>query len=172
MKKVVLLLAALIARLDVWLRAQGRARAVRARRGRAGGGRHRHSLYPEPTPQETDAYLRLDQTLDATATQSDALFYNPPEGVPSSPRIVIYKDMRWLELYDGEKLIGRFRIALGFAPVGDKEKEGDGKTPEGDYYVCMRNESSRFHLSLGVSYPSCQRRAKGRRRGADRQRGL
>ena len=32
--------------------------------------------------------------------------------------------------------------------------EGDGKTPEGEYYVCVRNSNSSFYLSLGVSYPN------------------
>lgn len=32
--------------------------------------------------------------------------------------------------------------------------EGDGKTPEGEYYVCVKNYNSSFYLSLGVSYPN------------------
>ena len=47
-----------------------------------------------------------------------------------------------------------YPIGLGWTPIGDKEKEGDGKTPEGTYYVCSRNSASRFYLSLGLSYPN------------------
>ena len=45
-------------------------------------------------------------------------------------------------------------IGLGFSPVGHKQVEGDGKTPEGEYYVCVKNYNSAFYLSLGLSYPN------------------
>lgn len=71
-----------------------------------------------------------------------------------NPRIVIKKKARTLEVFDGRKLVRKVKIVLGFAPFGDKEIEGDGKTPEGDFYVFTKNPESRFHLSLGLSYPS------------------
>ena len=46
-----------------------------------------------------------------------------------------------------------FPIVLGSCPEGTKTREGDGRTPEGRYYVCTRNEKSKYHLSLGLSYP-------------------
>jgi murein L,D-transpeptidase YafK len=78
-----------------------------------------------------------------------------------SPRIVIKKSQRKLEFFDGEKLIKTYKIALGFAPVGDKEKQGDGKTPEGDFYIFTKNDKSKFYLSLGVSYPNIEDAARG-----------
>lgn len=72
------------------------------------------------------------------------------------PRIVVRKSQRKLELFDGEKLVKAYKIALGFAPVGEKEKEGDGKTPEGNFYVFAKNDQSKFYLSLGVSYPNIE----------------
>ena len=59
-----------------------------------------------------------------------------------------------LELYDGAKLIKTYKAAFGFAPVGDKEVEGDGRTPEGEFYVFVKNERSKFTASLGLSYPN------------------
>ena len=47
-----------------------------------------------------------------------------------------------------------FPIALGKCPEGHKTHEGDGRTPEGEYYVCTKNEQSKFHLALGLSYPN------------------
>ena len=41
-------------------------------------------------------------------------------------------------------------------PVGDKEIEGDGKTPEGDYLIDRRNPNSKFYLSIGIDYPNEQ----------------
>lgn len=72
----------------------------------------------------------------------------------AKPRIVIRKKERSLEVYDGDRLVKTYAIALGFAPEGDKEREGDGRTPEGEFYVFTKNPKSQFHLSLGLSYPS------------------
>jgi murein L,D-transpeptidase YafK len=77
------------------------------------------------------------------------------------PRILIKKQERQLFLYDEEKLVKTYNIALGFAPEGDKEKQGDGKTPEGEFYIFTKNPKSRFYLSLGVSYPSIDDAARG-----------
>lgn len=71
-----------------------------------------------------------------------------------NPRIVVHKNARTLELFDGETLVKSYKIALGKTPVGDKEIEGDGKTPEGKFYVFTKNAKSKFQLSLGLSYPS------------------
>lgn len=71
-----------------------------------------------------------------------------------NPRIVIKKAERKLQIFDGEKLVKTYAIVLGFAPVGDKEQEGDGKTPEGEFYIFTKNPNSKFFLSIGVSYPS------------------
>ena len=55
---------------------------------------------------------------------------------------------------DGRGFRQAFRVALGFHPEGDKEVEGDGRTPEGEFYVCRRIKHNRFHRFLGLSYPS------------------
>jgi murein L,D-transpeptidase YafK len=79
-----------------------------------------------------------------------------PSALPklTAPRLVIRKKARALDVYDGERLVKTYTIALGFAPEGDKEREGDGKTPEGEFYVFTKNPKSQFYLSLGLSYPS------------------
>ena len=89
---------------------------------------------------------------------------NPQE--VTQPRIVVLKSARLLEVWDGEKLFAAYPVGLGFAPQGTKQKEGDGKTPEGDYYVCMRNTQSRYYLSLGVSYPNGQDALRGLQDGS------
>ena len=78
-----------------------------------------------------------------------------------NPRLVVRKGERKLEIFDGERLIKTYRIVLGFAPEGDKEQEGDGKTPLGEFYVFTKNDQSRFYLSLGLSYPSIDDAARG-----------
>lgn len=78
-----------------------------------------------------------------------------------SPRILIKKEARTLEVFDGDKLVKQYKIALGSQPVGDKEIEGDGKTPEGDFYIFTKNPKSKFYLSLGVSYPNIEDAERG-----------
>lgn len=78
-----------------------------------------------------------------------------------NPRLVVRKKERKLEVFDGDKMVKSYQIVLGSTPVGDKEREGDGKTPEGDFFVFTRNEQSKFYLSLGVSYPSINDAKRG-----------
>jgi murein L,D-transpeptidase YafK len=80
-----------------------------------------------------------------------------------NPRLVVKKSERKLEIFDGEKLLKTYQIVLGFAPEGDKETEGDGKTPLGDFYVFTKNDKSKFYLSLGLSYPSIDDAERGLR---------
>ena len=64
------------------------------------------------------------------------------------------KGDRRLYAFIGDKAIKAYRIALGFSPVGHKAFAGDGRTPEGRYWIDRKNAYSDFHLSLGVSYPN------------------
>jgi len=80
-------------------------------------------------------------------------------------RLVVRKAARSLELVDGDRLVKGCRIALGTNPADAKRKEGDGCTPEGTYYVCTKNERSRFHLFLGLSYPNTDDAERGLRAG-------
>lgn len=68
--------------------------------------------------------------------------------------ILIKKGERKLYLYDGQRLLKTYRIALGGSPKGTKKRQGDGATPEGDYYITHKNARSNFYLSLGLSYPN------------------
>jgi murein L,D-transpeptidase YafK len=83
----------------------------------------------------------------------------------SEPRLVLTKNDRKLELFDGDKLIKSFKVSLGFTPDGDKEREGDGRTPEGEFYIYTKNPKSQFYLSLGVSYPGIADAERGLRGG-------
>lgn len=48
----------------------------------------------------------------------------------------------------------RANIHLGFNPVGAKSREGDGRTPEGEYFISTKSASAKYLLSLGLSYPN------------------
>lgn len=80
-----------------------------------------------------------------------------PSMAPASEQadaILVEKAARRLTLLRGGAPIAVYRVALGSAPVGHKQQEGDGRTPEGRYAIDLRNARSSFHLSLRISYPS------------------
>ncbi|HUV39668.1 MAG TPA: L,D-transpeptidase [Planctomycetota bacterium] len=81
------------------------------------------------------------------------------------PRIVIAKAARRLTLYAGGTVVRTYRIGLGTRPAGDKTREGDGRTPEGEFYITNKNPHSRYHLSLGLSYPGKTHAARGLKAG-------
>lgn len=68
-------------------------------------------------------------------------------------RILVDKSDRRLSLIQDGRAVRVYNVSLGFAPEGDKEREGDGRTPEGVFRIDRRNDASRFHLSLGLDYP-------------------
>lgn len=88
-----------------------------------------------------------------------------PKSPISKPHIVVYKKARKLELYSDKTLVRTYRVGLGFNPVADKQREGDGATPEGEFYVFVKNDKSAYYLSLGVSYPNAEDADRGLRDG-------
>ena len=70
-----------------------------------------------------------------------------------NPRLYVYKSRRRLLVLQDDILIRDYPIGLGFSAVGDKQKRGDGRTPEGEFFVCAKNPRSRYHKSVGLSYP-------------------
>jgi murein L,D-transpeptidase YafK len=80
-------------------------------------------------------------------------------------RVVVRKGARTLELYQGTRLLRTYPIALGRDPLGHKQQEGDGRTPEGRYVLDYRNPRSSYHKALHVSYPAAADMASARSRG-------
>lgn len=80
-------------------------------------------------------------------------------------RVLIEKRERRLTLLSKGELIKSYRIALGGNPVGPKERQGDNKTPEGTYIIDSRNNDSRYHLSLHISYPNERDKRRARELG-------
>ena len=78
---------------------------------------------------------------------------------PTADKVVVEKGKRKLHLLKGGVAFRSFDIALGIRPVGDKEKEGDFKTPEGNYLLDARNPNSEYFLAIHVSYPDPRDRA-------------
>ncbi|WP_127562503.1 L,D-transpeptidase family protein [Nioella ostreopsis] len=73
---------------------------------------------------------------------------------PEVTRIIVNKSARQLILMHHDEVLRAYEMELGFAPEGDKQVEGDGRTPEGSYVIDRRNPNSEFYLSIGISYPN------------------
>lgn len=68
--------------------------------------------------------------------------------------LLVQKSERTLTIFSKRKKIKTYKIALGQQPIGKKQFEGDGKTPEGLYFIDDKNAASKFHKNLNVSYPN------------------
>lgn len=99
------------------------------------------------------ALIALAFGLSACGTKFKT--YNGPE-VTS---VQVHKGERKMYLLHNDKVLKTYKVALGFTPIGHKNFEGDGRTPEGTYRINRRNPNSEFHLSLGISYPNADDRA-------------
>lgn len=80
-------------------------------------------------------------------------------------RVVVFKKERTLQLMNAGKVIKTYKIALGGNPIGPKMRQGDHKTPEGNYVLDSRNLHSQFYKSIHISYPNSQDRAAARKHG-------
>ncbi|MTH34441.1 L,D-transpeptidase family protein [Paracoccus limosus] len=89
---------------------------------------------------------------DSSRPNSTAKTYNGPPVT----QIVVKKGERRMYMVAGKDVVRSYHINLGSQPVGAKQFEGDGRTPEGMYFIDRKNPRSRYHLSVGVSYPSAK----------------
>lgn len=89
--------------------------------------------------------------------------------VPAGPvdRIVVDKSDRMLTTYRDGRLLRVFRVALGSGGLAPKQRQGDGRVPEGSYLITYHNAASRYHRSLRIGYPTDEQRAAARVAGID-----
>lgn len=79
--------------------------------------------------------------------------------------VLVEKARRRMTLYQGANVLRHYRVSLGRRPVGDKQQEGDKRTPEGVFAIDQRKLDSSFHLVLHISYPDETHTARARERG-------
>ncbi|HEX8285603.1 MAG TPA: L,D-transpeptidase [Pyrinomonadaceae bacterium] len=118
-----------------------------------------------PPPSASPAPPVAPSGGEPLTAEEDALNRRPLKLPLAEPRVVVEKGARRLRLYAGGEVVRVRRVALGFEPSGDKVKQGDGRTPEGDFLICMKNDKSKFYLSLGLTYPNEEDAARGLRDG-------
>ncbi|MBT8096399.1 MAG: L,D-transpeptidase family protein [Woeseia sp.] len=86
---------------------------------------------------------------------------------PEAELVIVEKAARKLHLMRDGQALRTFEVALGVAPLGNKEEEGDARTPEGRYILDLRNPDSDFFLSIRISYPNDDDRRRARQKGVN-----
>lgn len=86
---------------------------------------------------------------------------------PEITQVLVDKRKRKMYMLAGKKTVKKFNVDLGFQPKGHKVKYGDGRTPEGLYWINRVNTNSRYFLSLGISYPNNTDRSLAKAAGVD-----
>lgn len=76
-------------------------------------------------------------------------------------KILVYsKTSHRVELWSNG-ILERWYPATSGKTTGDKEIEGDGKTPLGTFYICRKIPNSNYTRGLLVSYPSTEDAERG-----------
>ena len=91
---------------------------------------------------------------DALPEAQPVMLRPPAETLPVVDRVLVRKAERRLLLMRGGNVVRSYHVALGLSPVGQKERSGDFRTPEGSYRLERRNPRSDYFLSIKVSYPN------------------
>jgi murein L,D-transpeptidase YafK len=79
--------------------------------------------------------------------------------------IEVNKQKRQMSVYNDAKHLKTFPISLGSSPIGHKTQEGDGKTPEGEYFIDWVHPNSSYYKAIRVSYPNADDKAQAIERG-------
>ena len=102
------------------------------------------------------------------STRASASSSTPRASAPAAAdSLVLTKSRRELVVYYHGNPVRTYYVALGLSPVGDKQRIGDNRTPEGLFFIQGRNPNSRYHLSLRISYPDATHRARAARLGVE-----
>jgi murein L,D-transpeptidase YafK len=90
---------------------------------------------------------------EAPIGKTDA-FTSLLSSIASQLKLVIWKSQYTVTLYKGETPVKTYRAVFGKGyQDGDKQRMGDRRTPEGEFYICTMNHSKRFYKFMGLSYP-------------------
>jgi len=81
--------------------------------------------------------------------------------------IEVNKKKKTMFLFTSEDTALLYRIELGFQPKGHKQFSGDGKTPEGTYYINEKNPKSVAYKCLYISYPNIEDKKYAESKGED-----
>jgi murein L,D-transpeptidase YafK len=114
-------------------------------------------------------YLAVGLAGVLIATAAAFLFQARQKPAANAPTkadmILVEKSAHRLTLFCAGPKLKEYRVALGFSPVGPKQHEGDGRTPEGKYTIDFHKSDSAFHRALHISYPDAADSARAAEAG-------
>ena len=123
----------------------------------------RYTVRPGAPTVTGGLILRENDDVFASPPSRPAFAMPAPRATLRADYIVVHKAARRLQLFDRGRLVKTYTIRLGFEPRGHKQSLGDGRTPEGLYFIEGRRDDSAFNLALRVSYPNASDRAAAER---------
>lgn len=121
-----------------------------------GGGNPAEAGSPEPR-----SGVRADGPDEPAELKIPVRWTREPLGQLALPEIRVQKSAGVMTILDAGEPVKSYRVAVGPAP-GPKRAEGDLRTPEGNYYVCLKQGrgQTRFVRALGLNYPNAADAAK------------
>ena len=105
------------------------------------------------------------EAVAATTKEKPMKTMKKPTSLPKAQKVLIVKSERKLYLLRGGKPYREYHIALGKVPEGPKEREGDRKTPEGNYTLDFKKADSDYYRAIHISYPNAADRARAAKKG-------
>jgi murein L,D-transpeptidase YafK len=77
--------------------------------------------------------------------------------------IIVDKSREKMTTYYQKKIVKIYNVGVGSSKDGHKQMQGDNRTPEGKYFITMRNNNSVFYKNLHISYPNDIDRANAKK---------
>ena len=141
-------------------------------------GSAKHEIGPAGPPRELAASGRLQRRgvlkgltglclVPALLIAGGVAIQPRAEPLLQADEVVVAKGERKLYLMRRGKVLKWFWVALGRFPVGPKTELGDGRTPEGIYWIKGRDVDSDFYRALWLSYPNSADRERAERLGVN-----
>jgi len=107
------------------------------------------------------AILAFGVLLTACGGGSDSI----SKTVQQADLVVVDKSSSRLHLVANGKTLATFNVAIGREPQGHKTRQGDQRTPEGEYVLDAKNARSGYYKSIHISYPNARDREFAKRAG-------
>jgi murein L,D-transpeptidase YafK len=105
--------------------------------------------------------LPVIHTRNAVYNHSSKMnFRSAGSGPVGAIYIVIDKSDYELSIYDEEGWYGTYPVVFGNNNQGDKQMEGDKKTPEGTFKITTKRVHEKWSRFLAIDYPTDESRKK------------
>ena len=82
-------------------------------------------------------------------------------------KVLVNKSLHKMYLVKNDETLREYNISLGGNPFGHKEREGDQRTPEGQYILDYKKSDSAFYKAIHISYPNTQDKMIAKKKGVN-----